>query len=154
MWYARVFTLGGSRYEAIEGLFRHEVHDDAIALTSGHIRDMQRTYGWTIFPEAWSSKGGPWGDQWSVCAPCASLRALVAVDSHPGRMFQICASSSWVVVSSPTAPADAIKALPFTLRNRAQFRLSWLMRPRTGTTGGALWLSISSSSASLVSTTL
>jgi hypothetical protein len=51
-------------YEAIDGLFRHNVHDSAIKLATEHIRDMQRTFGWTIFPEAWSKLGGPWGDQW------------------------------------------------------------------------------------------
>ena len=25
---------------------------------------MQRSFGFTIFPEAWSLLGGPWGDQW------------------------------------------------------------------------------------------
>ena len=59
-------------YEAIEGLFRHNAHDAAIKLATGHIRDMQRTYGWTIFPEAWSLLGGPWGDQWYNWGSCVS----------------------------------------------------------------------------------
>ena len=41
-------------YEAIEGLFRHNAREAAVALATGHVRDMQRTFGWTIFPEAWS----------------------------------------------------------------------------------------------------
>ena len=44
----------------------------AIKLATGHIRDMQRTYGWTIFPEAWSLLGGPWGDQWYNWGSCVS----------------------------------------------------------------------------------
>jgi hypothetical protein len=59
-------------YEAIEGLFRHNVQDAAIKLATEHVRDMQRTYGWTIFPEAWSLLGGPWGDQWYNWGSCVS----------------------------------------------------------------------------------
>merc|ERR1711924_262152 len=33
---------------------------------------MQRTFGWTIFPEAWSLLGGPWGDQWYNWGSCVS----------------------------------------------------------------------------------
>ena len=57
-------------YEAIEGLFRHNAQAAAIQLATEHVRDMQRTFGWTIFPEAWSLLGGPWGDQWYV--PCTA----------------------------------------------------------------------------------
>jgi len=45
---------------------------------------MQRTYGWTTFPEAWSAKGGPWGDQWYNWGSCVStvmvLERLAGVD--------------------------------------------------------------------------
>ena len=41
-----------------------------LKLATEHVRDMQRTFGWTIFPEAWSLLGGPWGDQWYV--PCTA----------------------------------------------------------------------------------
>ena len=70
-------------YGAIEGLFRHNAHDAAIKLATGHVRDMQRTFGWTIFPEAWSLLGGPWGDQWynwvslSTAVPFCLARANV-----------------------------------------------------------------------------
>ena len=64
-------------YEAIDGLFRHDVHDDAVTLATGHIRDMQRSYGFTIFPEAWSAKGGPWGDQWYNWGSCASINLVL-----------------------------------------------------------------------------
>jgi len=71
-------------YEAIDGLFRHNAHDSAIHLATEHIRDMQRTYGWTTFPEAWSAKGGPWGDQWYNWGSCVStvmvLERLAGVD--------------------------------------------------------------------------
>jgi hypothetical protein len=80
-------------YEAIEGLFRHNAHDAAIKLATEHVRDMQRTFGWTIFPEAWSLLGGPWGDQWYNWGSCVStvmtLERLVGVsysstDRAPG----------------------------------------------------------------------
>ena len=64
-------------YEAIDGLFRHDVHDDAVALATGHIRDMQRSFGFTIFPEAWSALGGPWGDQWYNWGSCASINLVL-----------------------------------------------------------------------------
>ena len=59
-------------YEAIEGLFRHNAHDAAIKLATEHVRDMQRSFGFTIFPEAWSLMGGPWGDQWYNWGSCVS----------------------------------------------------------------------------------
>ena len=71
-------------YEAIDGLIRHNVHDSAIQLATEHVRDMQRTYGWTTIPEAWSAKGGPWGDQryhWGSCVSTVMvLERLAGVD--------------------------------------------------------------------------
>ena len=80
-------------YEAIEGLFRHNAQDAAIRLATEHVRDMQRSFGFTIFPEAWSLLGGPWGDQWynwgSCVATVMTLERLVGVtysstDRAPG----------------------------------------------------------------------
>ena len=77
-------------YEAIEGLFRHDARDAAIKLATEHVRDMQRTFGWTIFPEAWSLLGGPWGDQWYVTLvmlasvlPLCSLCVIASADPAP-----------------------------------------------------------------------
>ena len=75
-------------YEAIDGLFRHDVYDDAVALTTGHIRDMQRTYGFTIFPEAWSKLGGPWGDQVLRAVQKACAACLVSILLMPGFCAQ------------------------------------------------------------------
>lgn len=51
-------------WETTDGLYRHHVGEAANAITLGHIRAMQRTYGFTVFPEAWDAAGLPWGDQW------------------------------------------------------------------------------------------
>lgn len=44
---------------------------------------MQRSFGFTIFPEAWSLVGGPWGDQWynwgSCIATVMTLERLAGV---------------------------------------------------------------------------
>lgn len=86
-------------YEAIDGLFRHDVHDYAVELTTGHIRDMQRTYGWTIFPEAWSVRGGPWGDQWYNWGSCASVSLVLE---------RLCGVDYTAVDRAPNATSDGI----------------------------------------------
>jgi hypothetical protein len=96
-------------WEAIDGLFRHNAHNAAIKLATEHVRDMQRTFGWTIFPEAWSLLGGPWGDQWYNWGSCVStvmtLERLAGVsyssaDRAPG------ASASGVLTVRDFLPDD------------------------------------------------
>jgi hypothetical protein len=86
-------------YEAIDGLFRHDVYNDAVQLATGHIRDMQRTYGFTIFPEAWSVLGGPWGDQWYNWGSCASINLV---------LDRLCGVDYTATERAPGAAADGI----------------------------------------------
>ena len=100
-------------YEAIEGLFRHDAHDAAIKLATEHVRDMQRSFGWTIFPEAWSLLGGPWGDQWYNWGSCVStvmtLERLAGV-SYSATERAPGAAAAGVLTVRDFLPADWARA--------------------------------------------
>jgi len=53
-------------WETVDGLYRHHAGEAANTIALGHTKAMQRTYGFTIFPEAWDAAGLPWGDQWYI----------------------------------------------------------------------------------------
>ena len=53
-----------STWMAVEGMFRHHTDSDAIFCTLGHIKGMNRDFGFPITPEAWDENYDPWGDMY------------------------------------------------------------------------------------------
>ena len=65
---------------------------------------MQRSFGWTIFPEAWSLLGGPWGDQWYNWGSCVST--VMTLERLAGVSYTS-------LTRAPGATADGV----FTVRD-------------------------------------
>jgi len=70
-------------YQAFEGMFRHHRDAEAIHCMLGHIKGMNKDYGYPVAPEAWDPEYKPWGDlyyNWDGAINLPIIKRLIGVD--------------------------------------------------------------------------